>query len=124
MLLAKERPMSYPPQDQPQPPPGTYQQPAPYVYRPLPPYNTYAILALVLAIAVLPPLGIYFGNLAKKQIAGSGERGIELANAAVVVGWVMSILMLAFLTLWCLLFGSMMAGLFSFVGAGASASPR
>ena len=42
---------------------------------------------LVLAVVVLPPLGIYFGNLAKKQIGESGERGIELANAAVIVGW-------------------------------------
>jgi hypothetical protein len=117
--------MSNQPQDQPQPqPPPVTCQHVPYVYQPPTPYNTYAILSLVLAVVVLPPLGIYFGNLAKKQITETGERGIELADAAVVVGWVMSILMLAFLTLWCLVFGSMMAGFFSFFGGWASVARR
>jgi hypothetical protein len=118
------------PQGQPygQPPPAGYQQQPPYnpygVYKPLPPYNTYAILALVLAVIVLPPLGIYFGNVAKKQIAQTGERGIELANAAVIVGWVMTVLLGAFFILWCLLFGSMMFGFFHYWGATHSSLPR
>src|SRR5262249_14395323 len=120
--------MSYPPQDQPTQPMGQQPPPAPYqpygVYKPPPPYNTYAILSLVLAVIVLPPLGIYFGNVAKKQIATTGERGIELANAAVIVGWVMSILMVGFLVLWCLVFGSVMAGWFTFFGAWSSSVPR
>ena len=110
----------------PQPPP-IYQAPPynPYPgYRPLPPYNTYAILALVLAVVVLPPLGIYFGNLAKKQIAESGERGIELANAAVIVGWVLTGILAVGLVLWCAVFGSMMLGFFSFFGAAAATAPR
>jgi hypothetical protein len=36
------------------------QMPPPYQPYP-PPYNVYAILSLVLALFVLPPLGIYFG---------------------------------------------------------------
>jgi hypothetical protein len=114
-------------QPQGQQPPPIY-QPAPYNpyagYRPPPPYNTYAILALIFAVAVLPPLGIYFGNLAKKQIAETGERGIELANAAVIVGWVLSGILAAGLILWCAVFGSMMFGFFSFFGAAAGTVPR
>jgi hypothetical protein len=125
--------MTNQPQDQQPPPmyqqpPPMYQQPPPpynpYGYQPPPPYNTYAILALVLAIVVLPPLGIYFGSVAKKQIAQTGERGIELANAAVIVGWVMTIILGVALTLWCALFGSMMFGFFTFWGSATSNIPR
>jgi peptidyl-prolyl cis-trans isomerase B (cyclophilin B) len=115
-------PAQYPPPPSPYPQIGPPAYPPPY--QPPPPYNTYAILALVLAIFVLPPLGIYFGNQAKKQIAVNGERGIELANAAVIVGWVMSILMLAFLTIWCLLFGSIMFGFLGIFGSAVSNVPR
>ncbi|GAA1658857.1 DUF4190 domain-containing protein [Catellatospora bangladeshensis] len=87
-----------PPPVPPQYPP--YQQP--------PQYNTYAILALVLAIFVLPPLGIYFGGKAKQQIAVTGERGVEFATAAVVIGWVLTGLFIAMIALWCA-----MAGIFA-----------
>jgi len=65
-------------------PPGQYGY---MVYQP-PPYNTLAVLALVLGIMVLPPLGIYFGHKAQQQIAQTGERGIELAKVGVVSGWI------------------------------------
>jgi hypothetical protein len=65
------------------PPPGYY-YPPPYP----PPVNVYAILSLVFAIAVFPPLGIYFGKTAQRQIAERGERGLELANAGVICGWI------------------------------------
>jgi len=114
-------------QPQGQQPPPAY-QPAPYNpyggYRPLPPYNTYAILALVLAVLVLPPLGIYFGKLAQKQVAETGERGIELANAAVIVGWVLSGILAVGFVLWCAVFGSMMFGFFSVFGSMAGHVPR
>jgi Domain of unknown function (DUF4190) len=49
--------------------------------------NQNAILALVLAL-VLAPLGIYFGNKAKKEIAVTGEDGEGLATAGQVIGWI------------------------------------
>jgi Domain of unknown function (DUF4190) len=69
-------------------PPG---QPYPTPYPPYgyaPPINMYSILALVFGVMVFPPLGIYFGRKAKQQIAQTGERGIELATAGQIVGWI------------------------------------
>ena len=77
-----------------------------------PPLNTYAILGLILAIFVLPPLGIYFGTKAQQQIAVTGERGVELAKAAVVVGWVLSILFAVLFLIWCAFAVSIFSGLF------------
>lgn len=80
---------AYPPYPPPPPYPG-YPPYPPYAYpRPI---NTYAILALVFGAAVFPPLGIYFGRKAKNQIAQTGERGVELASAGLVVGTVFTIL--------------------------------
>jgi Domain of unknown function (DUF4190) len=94
-------------------PPRTTPPQPPYPPYALPPYNTYAILSLVLAIFVLPPLGIYFGVKAKQQIAQTGERGIELANVGVICGWIFSIFFgVAFLA-WC-------GFAILFFGAGAS----
>ncbi|WP_433088004.1 DUF4190 domain-containing protein [Dactylosporangium sp. CA-052675] len=84
------------PQPQPYPHPGYQQQ-----YTPLPPVNTYAILAAIFAFVVFPPLGIYFGRKAKEQIAVSGERGTELATVGVVAGWIISVLYGLFLIVWC-----------------------
>ncbi|GAA1387477.1 MULTISPECIES: DUF4190 domain-containing protein [Catellatospora] len=105
--MTDEQPKTPPPQ---QPPPYPYGH-----YPPQPPYNVYAILSLALGILVFPPLGIYFGNKAKQQIAATGERGIELANAGVVVGWVLTGLLAAFVLLWCFMAVTMfgMFGLFS-----------
>ena len=79
-------------------------QPAPpYPYAPYPPpFNTYAILSLVFAVFVFAPLGIYFGQVAKRQIAQTGERGIELANVGIICGWIFSVL----IVIWCGFFAS------------------
>jgi Domain of unknown function (DUF4190) len=96
--------------------PGTPPYP---VYQPLPPYNTYAILALVFAIAILPPLGIYFGAKAKQQIAVSGERGLELAKAGYITGWVLTGIYLVFFLIWCA-FAVFFLGMFGLFGATAA----
>jgi peptidyl-prolyl cis-trans isomerase B (cyclophilin B) len=64
-------------------------------------------------VFVFPPLGIYFGYKAKQQIANTGERGVELANAGVIVGWIFT----SFYILWCL-------GVGVFVFGGLIASTR
>jgi hypothetical protein len=87
-----------PPYPGPQPPPYGSPYGPPYG---LPPYNTYAILSLVFALAVFPPLGIYFGYKAKQQIAQTGERGGELASAGLICGWIFSVLMGLFFLAWC-----------------------
>ncbi|WBB82306.1 DUF4190 domain-containing protein [Micromonospora sp. WMMD882] len=74
------------------------------------PFNTYAILALVFGVMVFPPLGIYFGNRARREIAQTGERGGELATAGIVVGWIFTILYGVLLLVWCGLAGTMLAG--------------
>jgi Domain of unknown function (DUF4190) len=102
------------------PPPGTVPPPGQQVWYPLPygyvisqPYNTYAILSLVFACFVFPPLGIYFGAKAKKQIAVSGERGIELAKVGYIVGWVLTALQGVFILIWCGLASTMFSGAFN-----------
>jgi hypothetical protein len=82
-----------PPPQPPGPPYGPYPYPAPL--------NTYAILSLVFAVFVFPPLGIYFGKKAKQQIAQTGERGVELATAGVICGWIFSACYALFLLVWC-----------------------
>lgn len=73
-----------------------------------------------MACFVLPPLGIYFGHQAKKQIAVTGEQGAELADAAIVVGWVLSILLGVFLLVFCAAF-AVGIGLFTAIfGTAAS----
>lgn len=69
-------PQPYPQQHAYQP----YQQ-----YRPAPPTNTMAILALVMAF-VFPPLGFAFGLVGRKQIRATGESGDGLALAGAIVG--------------------------------------
>ena len=91
-------------------PPYPPYPPYPYPYPVQPPVNTYAILSVVFAFAVFAPLGIYFGNKAKQQIAQTGERGIELANVGVIAGWILTGLQAAFLVVWCGLFGAFFLG--------------
>jgi hypothetical protein len=106
--------MTYPPVPPPDDADPNRQQPPTYGYPPppnypysypqyavAPPFNTYAILALVFAVAVFPPLGIYFGSKAKQQIARTGERGIELAQAGFVVGIIFSVFYAVFMVVWC-----------------------
>lgn len=88
-------------------PPGT-------PYPPPRPFNTYAIIAIIMACFVLPPLGIYFGHEAKKQIAATGEQGAELAQASIVIGWVLTILMVVMLLAFCAFF-AIWLGVFSAV---------
>jgi hypothetical protein len=117
----------------PQTPPGSAAPPPthpPYGYPPQyyphpvpPPYNTYAILAAILALLVLPPLGIYFGYKAKQQIAQTGERGIELAEVGIIAGWILTGLFAVILVVWCgfflTFFGTFIGAL---VGGAASGS--
>jgi hypothetical protein len=84
-------------QGAPYPQAGPYQPGVAYQ----PPFNAYAIVSLVLSVAVFPPLGIYFGYKAKEQIARTGERGIELATVGVIVGWVFTGLAGVLILLWC-----------------------
>lgn len=75
--------------------------PPPYGWRLVRPTNQNAILALVLAF-VFPPLGIYFGSRARKEIAVTGDEGATLATAGYVVGWSISALWLAMIAFFCL----------------------
>ncbi|MEI8337280.1 MAG: DUF4190 domain-containing protein [Actinomycetes bacterium] len=54
--------------------------------------NGYAIASLVLSLVGLCGIGsilaIVFGNMAKKEIAISGEGGSGLAKAGVIIGWI------------------------------------
>jgi Domain of unknown function (DUF4190) len=79
-------------------------------YQTPPPHNLYAILSLVFSVAVFPPVGIYLGYKAKQQIAETGERGIELAQVGIVVGWIFTALFALFFLVWC-------GMLFTFLGS-------
>ncbi|HEY0700785.1 MAG TPA: DUF4190 domain-containing protein [Micromonospora sp.] len=94
-----QQPVAPPPQV-PDPAPG--HPPYPYPYSP--PFNTYAILSLVFALMVFPPLGVYFGNKARQEIARTGERGAELATAGIVLGWIFTALFVVLMVVWCGLF--------------------
>ncbi|MDR0989990.1 MAG: DUF4190 domain-containing protein [Propionibacteriaceae bacterium] len=57
--------------------------------------NTLAVVSLVLSIASYPILpivaaipGIITGSMAKKQIAQTGEQGLGMAKAGIILGWV------------------------------------
>lgn len=104
------------------PPP---QQPLPYPYQhqyqqqypPLPPYNLYAILSLIISLVVFPPVGIYLGYKAKEEIARTGERGIELAQVGIIAGWVLTSLYALLIIVWCG-FVLTMVGTAGFSGSG------
>jgi len=98
------------------PPPGYPQQPGypprPYAYPVVRPTNTMAIMSIVFAF-VFFPLGIIFGNIAKKQIAQTGEEGETLAKVGVIVGWVhlgFYVVIFGFMICWFLFIASMFAG--------------
>lgn len=111
-------PGAYPGQPQPgyQAPPtagGPYGPPpgAPYGYPygyPYPPVrqatNTLAILALVFAF-VFAPAGIVMGAVARRQIKRTGEDGMGLATAGLVVGIVFTVLMVLYVILIIALIG-------------------
>lgn len=56
-------------------------------YPPPRPTNQNAIMAIIFGF-VLGPLGIYFGNKAKREIASTGEDGETLATVGLIVGWI------------------------------------
>lgn len=84
------------------PPPAEPAPPAPaapqqqWTYVPQPPYNVFAIIALVGAF-VVSPLGIIFGHMSLAQIKRTGERGRELGLTGMILGYV-------FTGLWVLYF--------------------
>lgn len=66
------------------------------VYRPAvpPPFNSLAVASLVCGLAEIPTLGVtalpavILGNMARRQIRETGERGDGLAVAGLVLGWI------------------------------------
>lgn len=49
--------------------------------------NTTAVVALVVALAVCGPVGLYLGYAARNEIARTGEQGSGFATAAIILGW-------------------------------------
>ena len=84
---------------------GPYQ---PYGY-PYPPMqagtNTLAILALVFAF-IFAPAAIVMGVLARKQIRRTGEQGMGLATAGMIVGIVFTVLSVIWIIAMITLFAS------------------
>lgn len=58
------------------------------------PTNTMAILSLIFAF-VFSPLGIVFGVMARKQISVTGEGGVGLATAGLILSVIFVLLGLA-----------------------------
>ena len=89
----------YPPAGQPyeqQFVPSPYGQPQ-YAYGPQIRTNGLAIASLVCSLAGLvtcisAPVGIVLGHVAKRQIRQTGEQGEGLANAGLVVGYILTVL--------------------------------
>ena len=64
--------------------------------------NSMAIAALVCSL-LFPPLGIVFGHIARWQIRRSGEGGRGLALAALIIGYVITILSIAFIVIFAVI---------------------
>jgi hypothetical protein len=60
--------------------------------------NVMAILSLVFAF-VFSPLGIVFGHISKRQIRRTGEGGGGLATAGLILGYIFTILAIAYVAL-------------------------
>ncbi|WP_083212271.1 DUF4190 domain-containing protein [Mycobacterium parascrofulaceum] len=65
-----------------------------------PPLNTYALLAPVFGV-LAPPAGVVLGHLALPQIKRTGERGWLAAVCGLVVGYLLSVVLVALL-IWLL----------------------
>lgn len=82
------------------PPPVTYGAPTGGFTAPFgapPPrggYNTLAVLAPIFGV-IIPPAGVALGHLALPQINRTGERGKGAAIAGLVIGYLMSVLLIA-----------------------------
>jgi hypothetical protein len=66
-----------------------------------PPNNTFAIVSLVLSLVGLAcgltaPVGAIMGHVARRQVRERGEGGAGMALAAVIVGWIVTALWLAY----------------------------
>ncbi|MET7468367.1 DUF4190 domain-containing protein [Micromonospora sp. NPDC005686] len=67
--------------------------------------NSLAIVALVLALVgivscITAPIGAIMGHVARRQIRETGEQGDGMALAAIIVGWLVSGLVAAFILLY------------------------
>ena len=73
-----------------------YGQQAGYQYQPYAAgrTNIMAIVALVLSVVGLAPVGAILGHVARRQIKQSGEGGDGLALAAIIIGWTLTGLVL------------------------------
>jgi hypothetical protein len=79
------------------------------------PTNGLAIASLVCAVAgvatcVSAPVGAILGHVARRQIRERGENGDGLALAGIIVGWILTGLLLAYLVAMAVLFGLGAAG--------------
>jgi preprotein translocase subunit SecG len=93
------------------PPPGVpYGYPYGYAYPVRPATNTMAILALVFAF-VFAPAAIVMGIVARKQIKRTGEDGMGLAIAGLVVGIVFTAFMVIYLIVVIVIITHMMNGI-------------
>ena len=78
------------------------QGPRYYPYPVAPPTNGLAIASLVCSIAgvatcVSAPVGAVLGHVARRQIRERGEAGDGLALAGIIVGWILTGLLVAYL---------------------------
>jgi len=73
-------------------PPPIPRQDFQIAYAPRPKMNTHAILSVVFALFVCGGIGsilaIFQGRMAKEEIAATGERGLALASAGMILGWI------------------------------------
>ena len=83
--------MSYP--NDPQQPSGTQWSGPPPTHPPASDINGMAIAALVCAI-LFAPLGIVLGHIARRQINRSGEGGLGLATAGLIIGYIFTAILL------------------------------
>jgi hypothetical protein len=70
-------------------------QPYPYGYPPAPRTNALAVASLVCSVAavatcITAPVGAILGHVARRQIRERGEAGDGLAQAGIIVGWVLT----------------------------------
>jgi peptidyl-prolyl cis-trans isomerase B (cyclophilin B) len=65
------------------------------MYQPPPSTNLLAIASLPMSL-VFPPVGVGLAHLARSEIRRSGERGLGLTTAALVLGYAVSGLWVVF----------------------------
>ena len=71
----------------------TQQAPGYPPYQAYPPQrgtNVLAIVALIVSIVLLPPLGAILGHISRRQIRSTGEGGDGVALAAIIIGWTLT----------------------------------